>query len=63
MANHLDVTDLMAKNAKLKEALINARVSLIAFGGDPRKIYEESNGQFGDMIQVCLLETIDEALE
>lgn len=47
----------------LEAALRNAKSSLTALAGDPRKIYKDSNGRFGDAIQCAVLDEIDAALK
>ena len=46
----------------LVAALKNARVMLVAFGGDPRSIVAENGSIQGDEIQAALLDEIDAAL-
>jgi hypothetical protein len=50
-------------NRKHRAALLNARDSLTAFGGDPSELTEEMARKFGaDMMQWALLRQIDDAL-
>lgn len=59
-----DLEKLKNKNDKLKEVLHNARVSLVALGGDSSDYDYDAAEKYGvDMVQWVLLQEIDNALK